>query len=533
MCRDNRRCPSYSDRSLIEARNARRRAAYASQVIATTQPKGKKLKKLEESVKLNLRKSDELKIEAEEKHLKFMENNKLSEVDEKLLEDSSKEKRVRVEMDPHERALREKMARYENTEPIFDEFGHPVLFNGAEYDGYSKDELLKVSEQVVSSHELNNIYSTSNKGKLAGLYFSGETIHGVVDYSKLDKSSAVEVFGFNEIVEGEPYDLKDFVETENLDQFLRFSEMETHHLSRDSKEAITYFTDEGYRWLNKSIYEGIQELPEGNNVDLSLNTTEIIRKTKYSSENENFFENKNAYVAKKIVEELDEALDKGPKVQRKVYRAIQGHVRFDGMKPKDWVDENIEIGKEIVVDGYQSTSPKINGIDYWLKDDTVLYEISTPEGLNVSKLSHHGYEQEILLPRDSRYVVVGVDKNVDLGRSTIFTKPPAKNMTIVRLVAINSNGEILDGNNSDPKKPIWDEIDLNNPPKSNEGTAESNNNEFFGENSKISETSTKIDETVSGFEKMDGDSSFVDPWNMMESKSKVKKSEPVFNDPWS
>jgi hypothetical protein len=72
----------------------------------------------------------------------------------------------------------------------------------------------------------------------------------------------------------------------------------------------------------------------------------------------------------------------------------------------------------------------------------ILFEVLTPEGVNVTSVSEYKSECEVLLPRNQTYVVVG--------HKTIIDKYyPEDNKKVVQLVAINSKGEVLDGTNAD------------------------------------------------------------------------------------
>src|SRR5699024_4041978 len=71
----------------------------------------------------------------------------------------------------------------------------------------------------------------------------------------------------------------------------------------------------------------------------------------------------------------------------------------------------------------------------------LVYEILTPEGINITDKSHYTTEHEVVLPRDSKYIVAGVQKSQNGG-------------ACVQLVAVNNNGEVLAGTNSDEPRSI-------------------------------------------------------------------------------
>lgn len=72
----------------------------------------------------------------------------------------------------------------------------------------------------------------------------------------------------------------------------------------------------------------------------------------------------------------------------------------------------------------------------------VIFEIGTPEGLNVQSMSEFTHDQEVILPRGAKYVVVG---QYDAEFAYIGMNAPPKKVPVVQLIAVND--ELLDGTN--------------------------------------------------------------------------------------
>lgn len=338
----------------------------------------------------------------------------------------------------------------------------PELFGGEDI-GYTPNEYLYSSNMEKHSQDYQTgTFKTSNTGSLADTgYFNAETIHGTIDYSALDDNSAVTQFGFKEIPEYEPYVLTEH-NTTDMETFFEVSRAELAQASDEEKRAADFYTGSDFRWINNSIYGKI-DVPGDDqwNGDEDVNDVDFMKMTKMVTEDDREYDDttgeppaRTETVVRRVVAALDSAIARGPKRQRTVYRSVKGTSSFFGGKSVgQWLDEDGRNGAEIVFDGYQSTSPKTDGIKKFSQDNGVIFEVMTPEGINVTGNSHFDDEFEVLLPRDTRYMVVGSSRNVDIDfphtHHTAY-KDSVDNMTVVRLVAINSRGEILDGTNSDP-----------------------------------------------------------------------------------
>lgn len=296
-----------------------------------------------------------------------------------------------------------------------------------------------------------NIDAKENGGHLVDIgYFNKKTLSGVLDYTKLNEHSEEEL-GFRKIEKGKTYDATEVDKNLSLTDYTRLGEMEVKDMTADDKRALTFFTSNSYSWVNNALFSKTVDavskyekaLPENASLKQSIDSYQ-----------------QNKEVLKKVSKHLDEALTKGPKQQRVLYRGIRSSAGFlrnedgDRIPADEWVDKNLEVGKEIVFDGYQSSSPKMSGASGYMGNNGMLYEIVTPEGVNVESITEFHGEEEVTLPRGARYTVVGIHKEVDIKVSKYST---LENNVVVRLMAINSKGEILDGTNSDPVEPLTDD----------------------------------------------------------------------------
>lgn len=107
----------------------------------------------------------------------------------------------------------------------------------------------------------------------------------------------------------------------------------------------------------------------------------------------------------------------------------------------NWINNHGRLGQTVSFSSYTSTSTCIS-VASRMSNEGILFEILTPEGVNITSVSEYTSEREVLLPRNQTYAVVGHKTIVD-------EYYPECNVQVVQLVAINSKGEVLDGTNAD------------------------------------------------------------------------------------
>lgn len=274
-------------------------------------------------------------------------------------------------------------------------------------------------------------------------YYSEKQISGLIDYTKLNDKS-YEEFGFSD-----PRLMH--IDKADLEVTKRISRHELSNLSYSEKKALQVYTGDAYGWINSSMF------PTGKTRMFKKDPKEYEPMLKEGKE---VFEDSPYVYAPKNPEFLKEfdgyvtsAMPKAPLQQRLVYRGMSSwHGAFsksDGTKAtlKEYVDKNFSLGQEVVFDGYQSTSTSVDvAQNYTSHDDGLLFEIKTSSGLNVTSVSQFDREQEVILPRGSRYMVVGLHEKVDYSAkqedsSLIKTR---RNITVVQLVEVTEDGYIAD-----------------------------------------------------------------------------------------
>lgn len=133
---------------------------------------------------------------------------------------------------------------------------------------------------------------------------------------------------------------------------------------------------------------------------------------------------------------------------RTLYRGVQqGGTGASGQPVEAWASQEAHLGEKVTFDGYQSTSSSfsIASETYASDDSSVIFEIRTPEGVNLTSISSYQEEQEVLLPRKSTYVIVGKHDVI---------RPTGRTATIIQMVAVNSDNEVLNGSNQSHPEPL-------------------------------------------------------------------------------
>ena len=289
-------------------------------------------------------------------------------------------------------------------------------------------------------------------------YFSRRQISGLVDYTKLDDASYKE-FGFQN--PAEPHE-------EQLDpeEVKRISAAELKPLTFGEKSALNFYTKSTYSWINKALF--------ANGNPVLLETRDDEETPTFANENKEFNPQKHSVteasrrsveLLRAFTEKVDSAMTRAPFQQRVVYRGIKyTHEAFyndewDSDFVEGYVTQNYPLGQEVKFDGYQSTSVNPGVASGFGGRNGLLFEIRTASGLNISSISNSSDEEEVLLPRNSRYMVVGVHKKIDYKFETRRgdTSPTVPNMTVVQLVEIDESGYICDETHLNEPNPLTSE----------------------------------------------------------------------------
>lgn len=247
-----------------------------------------------------------------------------------------------------------------------------------------------------------NISSVEVEGNVSNFDFSDPEIYRIFGFSGIDV----------------------FSETHRT--YPELAEKSVKTLTESEKRSIFAYTGSLYRFLNKISF----------------------RRDEFSQDHPYF------KVYKRHLENLDTALAKAPKIPKIVYRSIQPdasvftHTEGSTVEERmdNYLSQNYRVGEPVSFLGHQSASTNPAYAKKWGSHEGregVFFEILTPEGLHIKRVSRFEEEDEVLLPRESHYVVAGVQKS-DRGR-------------VVQLVAINKYGDVLNGTNADQKS-SWEEM---------------------------------------------------------------------------
>lgn len=301
-----------------------------------------------------------------------------------------------------------------------------------------------------------NITYRTNENNHNG-YYNSRIVTGLVDYREIPQTHHTKLgFKDHEIIQQDMTIHEESYMSKSFAVMQSKREIELAKLTDKERKALYLFTkNDEYEYINHCLYQGFRKDSSGNSPDRVKN-----------------YMNRNDTAVRNIVSSLDNALLKASQngLQRTLYRGVDADsVLFRRSSAKVWAQNNLLVGEEIVFPGFQSCSNSpVVGLDYARRGGLV-YEIVTPEGLNISFTSDFPDEQETLLPRQSRFLVVSRDelnvhvsqkdeKNVgeNVAQSSaqrdLTTITRSLPVTFVRLLALNSRGEILDGTNSDTRE---------------------------------------------------------------------------------
>lgn len=259
-------------------------------------------------------------------------------------------------------------------------------------------------------------------------YFAAAEAFGKLKRDAIDESSHTK-FGFPAISDSEAKERKLPEANEN-------SRWELHDLSDDERLSLKFYTGFQHEWINDAL-DGYGELRA--DLEGQVYKKKFVEGTYDESEGLMLLKSEvTPNALKEVTGLLDEAIAKSSSgAPRILYRGQTN------------VDPDMKVRDEITVDGYQSSSLHASVASKFARtkgDRATIFEIYTPEGANVTNLSYMKDEMEVLLPRDSRYVVMDIQKDVTyMGIAT---------QRLVRLVAVDDTGAVLNSGNRHKPKPL-------------------------------------------------------------------------------
>ena len=272
-------------------------------------------------------------------------------------------------------------------------------------------------------------------------YYTPRTISGRIDPDLLDENSWKN-FGFSS---QNDWNNSDFLcqKDDNIDIYEKWSNKEISVLSPGEQMCCKLFTSPAYEEYADIIYGN--SLPDSHSFENYRDGDDAFNDPEYYY-NELLMNTSSRDAVLQVTKNIDSAMKKTPKKQRVVYRGIvnESHIIQSSGDVDGWIKEYGQLGQTLTFNSYTSTTASVDRARSISGKDSsgMIFEILTPEGINVTSISEYRDEQEILLPRNQTYVVVG-------HKTIIDEYGPEFNQKVVQLVAINSKGEVLDGTNAD------------------------------------------------------------------------------------
>jgi hypothetical protein len=258
-----------------------------------------------------------------------------------------------------------------------------------------------------------------------------QRIYRAVD-NDLDEGTTKQVFqehGFTPVDTESYQGQSPMTEDESIEE----SKRDLAWTTQKEKRSLAYFSTENFDWVNRALHER-STLPSVKGSKANFGSGEIITETESTTEGE-FVDDpyvtdpkdQTREVLEEVVNTMDSALGKVPRGDtRTLYRGV----RYDigKLEVAQWVQQNAHVGNQITFEGYVSTSASYNVVNntYADEDGSLIFEIRTSLGANISSVSSYAEEQEVLMPRNTSYTVAG---------SHHVTRSNGKTATVVQLIS--------------------------------------------------------------------------------------------------
>jgi hypothetical protein len=226
-------------------------------------------------------------------------------------------------------------------------------------------------------------------------------------------------------------------EVEN-DVQLAESKAEMKKLNKEQRNAVSIFTSNNYKWINGALYGMNSFLREEGyvyprNPNLSVGFEKPVAKMAF--EETKFRVETTPSQAADYINLLDKAMHAAPLKSRVVYRGVAEHSEHIDYDVSGYIKKNYSLGQEVVFDAYQSTTTSPTTAVNYAREDGIIFEMKTISGVNAHAISHYEDEQEIVIPRQTRWKVVGVHENVKYS-----TRDKKVDATVVQMVEIDDSG---------------------------------------------------------------------------------------------
>lgn len=238
---------------------------------------------------------------------------------------------------------------------------------------------------------------------------------------------------------------------EQLESHANLSHLNDAPLTVEQKNALAIYSNYGFLWVADALHKKKDLQTAGENesdeeLDLTQSPEGFDDWEDYGDVPQHLQTTKNLH---KLLTVLDETIANAKPVQKTVYRGTNR--LFSSMKGSNdegqpnaeeieaYLNKNFRTGKGVTLGNYASTSNSVKVAQQFGAESRVIFEIKTPEGLNVINHSKFNDEHEVILPRNTRYMVVGRRKAKLIDDAEF---------TVVQLIAVDDRNRILDTESS-------------------------------------------------------------------------------------
>ena len=185
---------------------------------------------------------------------------------------------------------------------------------------------------------------------------------------------------------------------EDWSMFLDRSDETIKTATNDEKYALYVYTDDGpdFRYLNRALRENREDL-------LDCETQKSVERR--NSPLGRSTNDQRVYTYRDLQENMESLFTAERKLSEPqvVYRGITMKDSFMGKMDHEYYDRMLNVGEEINLKGFSSTSPSFGtAAVFTTKDEEVVFEMVTDKGVTWSRM-----ELEHILPRDTQWVVAG------------------------------------------------------------------------------------------------------------------------------
>jgi hypothetical protein len=245
-------------------------------------------------------------------------------------------------------------------------------------------------------------------------YLDAKQVYGKIDPSKLDENSAF-LLGFPEnyrTLQGESI-------SHNRNLAWREDPENPSEIT-----AIQLYSSYAGNWVNACLHGDEEALANQKGRKVSLRD-DVRDYPDWEDEKDIPADMKNPRTLKTITDSLDKTIrERSLPYQRTVYR---------GANRIGAAAANHKIGEKVIFEGYASTTYDINIASGFGSSAGVIYEIKTPAGLNIIRNSEYDHELEVLMPRNSQYIVVGKKQ----------AKFDGQDVSVIQMIAVDDDNNIL------------------------------------------------------------------------------------------